>query len=97
MPTDHATQTAAAVLALRDLFIAICAGRPDGAALLERQRTAATLHVILDEKAGVIAFASKGEDGKVTWLDSVCCVPANTATFGKTPAQIVDADLTTTH
>lgn len=96
-PTDHQPQTAAAVLALRDLVLAICAGREDGAALVERHRTEGTLHVVLDEGEGLLVFGRRGPDGAITWTDSVRCDPRDPTTFGKTPAQIERAAMPTMH
>lgn len=83
------SETAAAILALRDLLIAACQQRADGAEVLAKAAQG-NLRIVLDESAGLITFGIPGPANAVVWLESILCDPRDERRFGALASDVLD-------
>jgi hypothetical protein len=73
------SEAAEALMSLRNLLLAVCRERSDGARLLDSLRDGG-LRIVLDETAGVITIGVVLDEGVWT-VETVDCHPGS-ATFG---------------
>lgn len=78
-----ADETATAIAALRDLILAVCRVRPDGAGLLTRL-SQGTTRIVLDERSGMVIVGAAREDGdSYELLEGIFCDPRHEHDFGR--------------